>query len=71
MITIKIEMMFLKIVMAGKTLKTLSSLDIEQFNMDMLNLLKYQPVDTPLYDMATGLRKVESKKNFNWKIILY
>ena len=45
-----------------KNFENLSSLDIEQFNKDMLNLLKYQPVDTPLYDMATGLRKVESKK---------
>ena len=45
-----------------KLLKTFHLFDIEQFNKDMLNLLKYQPVDTPLYDMATGLRKVESKK---------
>jgi len=45
-----------------KNFENLSSLDIEQFNKDMLNLLKYRPVNTPLYDMVTGLRKVESKK---------
>lgn len=45
-----------------KNFENLSSLDIEQFNEDMLNLLKFKPVNTPLYDMATGLRKVESKK---------
>ena len=45
-----------------KNFENLSSLDIEQFNKDMLNLLKYQPVDTPLYDMATGLRKLNLKK---------
>lgn len=46
-----------------KNFENLSSLDIEQFNKDMLNLLKYRPVNTPLYDMVTGLRKVESKNS--------
>lgn len=42
--------------------ENLSSLDIERFNSDMVKLLNYETVDTPLYEMSSGSRKSESRK---------
>lgn len=44
-----------------KNFENLSSLDIERFNKDLLNLLEYKSVKTPLYNMSIGLRRTETK----------